>query len=111
MMMPTTRTSSMRVKALYRDSPRPAAREFVRRSPRRTPLECSGGTFFVICYSTFIISAGGGSRLLLQARDDADERREESKHDRPDDYSEEHNHNRFEHRGESGHRIINLVII
>ncbi len=68
-------------------------------------------TTFVICHSDFVIPAGGASRLLLQAGDDADERREESEHDRADNHRQEHNHDGFERRGQTCHRVIDLVVI
>ncbi len=51
------------------------------------------------------------SRLLLQAADDADERREEGKHDRADNHRQKHDHDWLEHRGECRHRVIDLVVV
>ena len=51
------------------------------------------------------------SRLLLQSADDADERHEQRDDDRADDQREKNNHDRLEHRGEAGDRIVDFVIV
>ena len=107
-MMPTTTISSIRVKAVWRRLAKQRLASGVRRGERLYTFRGKLLSSFVIRASSFRRSR---SRLLLQAGDDADERREESKHDRADDHRQEHDHDRFQHRGESGHSVVDLVIV
>ena len=95
----------------------------IRNNSQNSKLECSkqaavlgleSWSFeFVSSFDIRISCFAGaaGSRLLLQACDNADERREESEHDRTDHHRQEYNHEGFERRGESYHGVINLVVI
>ena len=113
-MMPTTTISSIRVKARRNDGCRMTNDELMPKpyDEAHTPLHAiRHGNFLRHSSFGFRPSRGADSRLLLQAGDDADERREERKHDRADDHRQEHDHDRFQHRGESGHSVIDLVIV
>src|ERR687891_418879 len=109
MMMAITTISSMRVKAP------PAPNDEARMSNVEgliNPEDRMRARFFssfVIRISSFPPEAA--SRLLLQPADDANERREEGKHDGADNHGEQHDHDWLQHRGESCHRVIDLVIV
>ena len=74
-------------------------------------MTMNASTTFVIRHSDFVIRAAGASRLLLQAGDDADKRRKESKHDRADNQRQKHDHDGLEHRCEGRNRVIDLIIV
>src|SRR5207249_5146287 len=68
---------------------------------------------FVILHSFVIRHSSreaAGSRLLLQSGDDADERKEECDHNRPDDHREEYNHKWLENGRERSNGVVHLVI-
>src|SRR6266487_2443935 len=96
---PTTTMSSMSVKAPL---------NLLVRHSTQTPLQALGGDFIrVISASSFRRSR---SRLLLQGGDDADERREESQHNRADDHRQKNNHDWLKHRCEGHHCVIDFII-
>src|SRR6266566_9385399 len=50
------------------------------------------------------------SGLLLQAADDADERRKEREHDCADDHCQKNDHDWLEHRSDRRHRVVDFII-
>ena len=92
------------------------------REARMTNVEGSPNGYIAKAYvlvdlsSTFVRSIRfgfriRGSRLLLQAADDADERHEQRDHDRADDEREENDHDRLERRSHGRDRVVDFVVV